>query len=55
MNSFGIGDCDQELITKTAKEGLGNSYYVPFNKLDDLKGQVVDAIEKSLEPIMAEV
>lgn len=52
LYSFGIGNCDKELISKTAEYGLGESYYVPFDKLDDLKGQVVDALEKSLEPIL---
>lgn len=52
LYSFGIGDCDKELIEKTGEYGQGKSYYVPFDKLDQLKGQVVDAIERSLEPIL---
>jgi len=50
--SFGIGSCDQKLIKETASNGNGLSYIVSFDQLEHLKGKVVEAIEKSLEPIM---
>jgi hypothetical protein len=53
LNSFGIGDCDKELVSGLAKRGHGKDYFVDFNKLKELKGQVVDALEQSLEPFMA--
>lgn len=52
LNTFGIGDCDRDLVEGLATRGKGKSYYVEFSKLDNLKSQVVDALEISQEPIL---
>ena len=51
--AFGVGDdCDKELIENSADAGKGNSYFVSDNNLADLRSYVIDALQKSSEPLL---
>ena len=52
LHAFGIGNADKTLVSGLAERGKGKEYYVSFNELDKVKGQVVDALEQSLEPVL---
>ena len=45
FNSIGIGECDKDLIERTALMGNGYSYYI--SKLDQLNSVVISLLEKS--------
>ena len=45
FNSIGIGDCDKDLIERTALMGNGYSYYI--SELNELNSVVISLLEKS--------
>ena len=45
FNSIGIGDCDKDLIERTALIGNGYSYYI--SNLNELNSAVISLLEKS--------
>jgi hypothetical protein len=50
--SFGVGgDCDKQLIKDSAEAGKGSFYFVSDNNLVDLRSNVIDALQKSSEPL----
>ncbi len=53
MFSFGVGDdCDKDLIKDSAEAGKGNSYFVSDINLVDLRSNIIDALQKSSEPLL---
>ena len=47
LHSLGIGDCDLDLIKRTAIMGNGNSFFI--SNLDKLNKSVIDALEGALK------
>ena len=45
FNSIGIGECDKDLIERTALVGNGYSYFI--SDLDDLNSEVISLLEKN--------
>ena len=52
FHSLGIGDCDKDLIERSALVGNGYSYYI--NNLDDLNKIIISALDKSQSEIKIE-
>lgn len=51
--SFGMGeDCERTLITESAKNGKGQSYFVENDDETEIKEQVIDALKKASEPAL---
>ena len=50
FNSIGIGDCDKDLIERTALMGNGYSYYI--TNLNELNPIVISLLEKSQNSLM---
>ena len=50
FNSIGIGDCDKDLIERTALMGNGYSYYI--SNLNELNSVVISLLEKSQNSLL---